>query len=157
MSTLLKQRVRPTRLTRRKQKGAALVEFAFVLPIFLLLVFGIAEFGVALYDKAVITNAAREGARAGVVLENPKPSQQYITSVVTNYTSTYLLSFASKNPTPAVTITGSGGTFGQPLTVNVSYQYTGLVLAQLMSLVSHTASTGPLALTLQSTAVMNNE
>lgn len=48
-------------------RGQAFVEFAFILPILLLLVFGIAEFGRFLYLKNSATNAAREGARAGVV------------------------------------------------------------------------------------------
>ena len=45
------------------QRGAAAVEFAIVLPLLLVFVFGIIEFGFLLYDKAVITNASREGAR----------------------------------------------------------------------------------------------
>ena len=45
------------------QNGAALVEFAIVLPLLLILIFGIIEFGVMFYDKAMITNATREGAR----------------------------------------------------------------------------------------------
>jgi Flp pilus assembly protein TadG len=135
--------------SRKKQKGAAVVEFALVLPLFLLIVFGIIEFGIGLYDKAVITNASREGARAGIVLKNPKPTDADITSVVTNYTSNYLLTFGTQN-TPNVAITGSGGTFGNPLSVKVSYTYTGLMLGPLLS-----ALTGPI--TLSSTTVMNNE
>jgi len=41
------------------------VEFALILPLFLLLVFGTLEFGRAYYDMHLITNAAREGARLG--------------------------------------------------------------------------------------------
>ena len=47
--------------------GASAVEFAVVLPL-LVLPFGIIEFSLALYDKAMITNASREGARAGIGL-----------------------------------------------------------------------------------------
>lgn len=50
-----------------KNKGAAVVEFAVVLPILLLLVFGIIEFGFLLYNKAMLTNASREAARVGIV------------------------------------------------------------------------------------------
>lgn len=42
-----------------------MVEFALVLPVFLLLVFGAIEFGRAYYDLHLLTNAAREGARVG--------------------------------------------------------------------------------------------
>ncbi|MEI8032372.1 MAG: TadE family protein [Chlorobiaceae bacterium] len=42
-----------------------LVEFALILPVFLLLLFGVISFSVALYNKTVLTMATREGARAG--------------------------------------------------------------------------------------------
>jgi len=49
----------------RDRKGQAVVEFALVLPIFMLLVFGAIEFGRAYYDLHLLTNAARQGARVG--------------------------------------------------------------------------------------------
>ncbi len=51
----------------KSENGASAVEFALVLPLLLVLVFGIIEFSIFLYDKAVITNASREGAQAGDV------------------------------------------------------------------------------------------
>jgi hypothetical protein len=51
----------------KDQNGTAIVEFAIVLPILFLFVLGIIEFGALLYDKAVITNASREGARTAIV------------------------------------------------------------------------------------------
>ena len=54
------------------QKGASLVEFALVLPLLMLILWGIIEFGLLLYNKQVITNASREGARAGIVAANPR-------------------------------------------------------------------------------------
>lgn len=48
------------------ERGAALVEFALVFPILLLLLMGIVEFGLLFYNKQVLTNASREGARAGI-------------------------------------------------------------------------------------------
>jgi Flp pilus assembly protein TadG len=137
------------RASQKKQRGVAAVEFALVLPILLLLIFGTVELGVALYDKAVITNASREGARAGIVLKSPKPTATDIQTVVTNYTSTYLLTFGTQN-SPVVTTTGAGNNFGQPLSVSVSYRYAGLGLGQMLS-----AITGPV--TLSATTVMNNE
>ena len=58
--------------SRRNQRGASAVEFALILPILICVLFGIVEFGLLMYDKAVITNASREGARAGIVF-SPRP------------------------------------------------------------------------------------
>lgn len=55
----------------RNQKGAAAIEFAIVLPLLVILVFGVIEVGLLLYNKQVITNASREGARAGITLTDP--------------------------------------------------------------------------------------
>ncbi|ABA88992.1 Flp pilus minor pilin TadE [Syntrophotalea carbinolica DSM 2380] len=51
------------------QKGAAIVEFAVILPLLLLIVFGIVEFGFIFYNQAILTNASREGARRAIVFE----------------------------------------------------------------------------------------
>lgn len=47
----------------RKERGAAAVEMAIVLPLLLLVVGGLVDLGRAYYLNAVITNASREGAR----------------------------------------------------------------------------------------------
>ncbi|MEX3983337.1 TadE/TadG family type IV pilus assembly protein [Paraburkholderia sp. EG287A] len=135
--------------SRRAQRGVAAVEFALVLPMLLILLFGITEVGLFLYDKAVITNASREGARAGVVLKNPKLTQSDIQTIVTNYTSNYLLTFGQQN-TPVVQANGTGGSFGTPLTVVVTYQFNGLGLGRMVDPVAG-------AITLSATTVMNNE
>jgi Flp pilus assembly protein TadG len=49
----------------RSERGAVAVEFAILLPVFLLLVFGIMDFGHAFYMKQMVSNASREGARYG--------------------------------------------------------------------------------------------
>lgn len=50
---------------RHSERGVAAVEFAIILPIFLLVLFGIVEFGGMMYDQQIIETAAREGARWG--------------------------------------------------------------------------------------------
>ncbi|TFV51942.1 TadE/TadG family type IV pilus assembly protein [Blastococcus sp. TF02A_35] len=47
----------------RDERGASAVEFAFVVPLLLLLVLGIAEFGRAFQVQGTISAAAREGVR----------------------------------------------------------------------------------------------
>jgi Flp pilus assembly protein TadG len=46
-----------------RDRGAAAVEFALLLPVLLLIVFGIIDFGRALNAQITLTQAAREGAR----------------------------------------------------------------------------------------------
>src|SRR5438045_8465064 len=48
----------------RSDRGAEIVEFALVLPLLLLLGLGICDFGLMFQRYEVVTNAAREGARA---------------------------------------------------------------------------------------------
>jgi hypothetical protein len=54
----------------RDEDGQALIEFALVLPIVLLLLLGIAYFGIALNDWIDETQIASEGARFAAVNEN---------------------------------------------------------------------------------------
>lgn len=64
-------RTDPMRILRTKKpelrRGAALVEMAIVLPIFLMVSFGIIEFGRAMMVANMVTNSAREGARMAVL------------------------------------------------------------------------------------------
>src|SRR5262245_1235700 len=52
---------------RRRAGGQSLVEFALVLPIFLLLFFAVVDLGSAVFTFNSLTNAAREGARLAIV------------------------------------------------------------------------------------------
>jgi Flp pilus assembly protein TadG len=61
---MLKNRL--SRPNLREDDGAAMVEFAIISSVLLMLVLGIVEFGFLYYQKQVITNASREAARYGV-------------------------------------------------------------------------------------------
>jgi Flp pilus assembly protein TadG len=56
---------RSTRRAGRRQRGAAVVEFAMVLVPLLLILLGTIDWGCYLYFRAIVTDAARAGARAG--------------------------------------------------------------------------------------------
>ena len=137
---------------KTKQSGAETVEFAIILPILLIILFGIMEYGIVLYDKAVITNASREGARSGIAYKCPVLSEAQIRAAVIRATSltgggsSLLFSFASGGTAPTITIT--------PLTVTVTYSYRFLALGKLMSLFVP-GFTNPIMLS--STTVMNYE
>ena len=53
--------------SHRRASGQTLVEFAAVIPVFLLMVFGIIDVGRVVYMNSVLSQAAREGARLGAV------------------------------------------------------------------------------------------
>lgn len=59
-----------SRRRRRSHGGQALVEFALILPIFVLVLVGIFDMGRAVYDYNVISNAARQAIRLAIVDQN---------------------------------------------------------------------------------------
>ena len=115
------------------QQGAAAVEFALILPILLLVFFGIVELSLALYDKAIITNASREGARAGIVLSSPKMTEAQIRDVVLTYTNGALLSLGASTAPTVTVVQSAPSSFPSNLSVTVSYTYAGLGLGSMLS------------------------
>jgi hypothetical protein len=61
------QKTKPQDERQRRQRGQSMVEFALLLPIFLVVLFLIIDFGVGVSRWVVITNSTREGARIGAV------------------------------------------------------------------------------------------
>jgi len=120
----------------RCQKGVAAVEFAIILPVLMIIIFGIIEFGLLLYDKQVITNASREGARAGIVVGASRVDDAGILAVMDRYLVNHLITFGS---TPSLDITidpplpRTDMDFGDDLTVTVTYDYDFLVLPNFVT------------------------
>ncbi|GLC26678.1 TadE/TadG family type IV pilus assembly protein [Roseisolibacter agri] len=52
---------------RRDDHGAAVVEFALVVPVLFLIIFAVIDFGRALWTLNVLSSGVREGARAAAV------------------------------------------------------------------------------------------
>ena len=131
----------------KRQEGASAVEFAIILPLLLILVFGIIEFSILFYDKAMITNASREGAREGIVYDyDPDgglnhPDDAEIGATVDQYVQNHLISFGSSSVV-TTTITRPGDAPGDPLTVRVAYTYDFLIFPNLASLVGGSISDG---------------
>jgi Flp pilus assembly protein TadG len=65
------------------RKGVAAVEFAIVLPLFVIMFLGMVELGRGLMVQQVITNAAREGARFAA--SDSKVTSQQVTALVQAY------------------------------------------------------------------------
>jgi len=133
----------------KNQKGQSLVEFVLVLPLLLIMLFGIIEFSLIMYNKAVITNASREGARAGTVFRPTPATTTDIETVVNTYISTRLISFDPSTPQVTVSPSSTPPAFGDTLTVTVDYNYGFLVLPNFISLGNQ--------LTLSAQTIMNYE
>jgi len=75
------------RATGRKSRGAAVIEFAVLLPLLAIIVFGIIEFGFLWMQSFYIANSAREGARIAAKLSdvNAAASKTQIHNGVKNY------------------------------------------------------------------------
>jgi len=76
-----------TRLRRPAHRGQTLVEFALILPIFILVLVGIFDMGRAVYQYNVISNAARQGMRLAIVDQN--------TTAITNEAVQHALGMAT--------------------------------------------------------------
>lgn len=90
------------RCRRGDQSGAALVEFALVVGIFMFVLYGLISFGMILAQKQRITNAAAEAARSAVGEPDSVAAVNAATARVTKllgvstgaYTATYNGSFS---------------------------------------------------------------
>lgn len=68
---------------RDTQKSQALIEFALVSPVLILLVFGIIDIGRAVFYYDTLNHAAREGARAAVTAPTALPTNNTVLAAVT--------------------------------------------------------------------------
>jgi Flp pilus assembly protein TadG len=128
--------------------GQALVEMAIALPILLALLVGIFEFARAYNVQQVITNAAREGARQGVVLQSAvevgalaRANERLSDANISSATITFSCS-------------GSCNT-GEALTVTITVPYTFVFIGPVLSLFS--SGVDPGTINLSSTATMRRE
>jgi len=110
-------------MQKLNERGAAAAEFALLLPVLLTLLFGTIEFGMIMYGREVVTNASREGARAGIVLVTPKPTAGEIEAIAT----TYLTGTGIRPADVTVTVAGAGGARPASLTVTATYRYPWLI------------------------------
>lgn len=81
-------KTRPKSKRDRKEDGQAMVEFALILPIFLLILCGIIDFGWLFYNQLSLNNACREGARYAVVNTAEDANTQAIINHIENSTTT---------------------------------------------------------------------
>ena len=103
----------------KKHKGQAVVEFAVVLPLFLLVLFGIIYSGMLFYDYSSLSNLARSSAREAAITQNLSDSKRteiedfykaktnnLLTSLYTpDATKPFKISYSASDNSVGVTIT----------------------------------------------------
>jgi Flp pilus assembly protein TadG len=107
----------PSRRARRNRRGTAVVEFAVVAPLFILLVFGMIEFGRMIMVQQIMTNASREGTRRAIIEGS---TQTEVENLVTNYLDNASVPGATVTVTPS-DLSNVG--FGDPVSVSVSIPF----------------------------------
>lgn len=120
---------------RRHARGAAAVELAILFPLLMAIFFSIMEWGFVVYNKAVLTNAAREGARTGIVLRTvaQRTAGADVAAAearAVSYCNGALITMSGSNTCTATTTPSGGKVSGVgtlAVTVNHTYNGTGLM------------------------------
>lgn len=60
----------PGRLQRRGERGVAIVEAAFAIPVMFLLILGLTDIGNAIFQTSQASGAAADGARAAITIDD---------------------------------------------------------------------------------------
>lgn len=154
MTTALTPRRRPRWRLWACERGAELVEFAFVFPTLLLVILGIIDFGFLFQRYEVVTNAAREGARVAILPDYAANIDANVTARVNQY-----LTAGGLTPTdPVVVVTPPPFAVGSQCitvrTVTVAYQNQFLFLGPILGLMGGSGLTNK---TLHATSSMRSE
>jgi len=131
---------RITRRTGKGEVGQSLVEFAFVLPIFLLVLCAIIDFGMAFHAWITVTNSAREGGRLGAVhpaIDVPGSPCYGEGSLAQCIEGKVRDTAGSLGDDLEVDVTNADGLPGESVVVDVSYDYSLITpLAGIVGVVS---------------------
>lgn len=63
----------------KKQRGQVIIEFALILPLFLLMIFGLIYSGMLFYDYSTLSNVARSAAREAAITQTVTENDSTIT------------------------------------------------------------------------------
>jgi Flp pilus assembly protein TadG len=127
------------RFNRGDQRGQTLVEFALILPVFILLLVGIFDFGRAIYANNTISNASREAVRLAIVDQNitnikAKAVQRAASLGLTAANVT--VGFYQPNGSPAVCVTPVAIACDVQVTVTYSYSAATPILSNLVGVIN---------------------
>jgi len=133
--------------TWRSEDGQALVEFAMVAPLLLVMILGLVEFARAWNAQQVLTDTARESLRSSVVA-NPDFTYDAMLGLVDQ-----ALTRAALDPALAdVTVEGWKAGTGTPARIRIDYRYEFGFFGPLIDW-----ATGDRTLALSTSFVMRNE
>jgi len=133
----------------RSERGAELIEFAIVAPILIFIIAALVDFGMMLRAYEAVTNAAREGARVGVLPGYDTPDVQ---ARVDAYLAAAGLTGTRTTNVTNQTVATPAGTFAAR-SVNVQYGYQFAVLGGFAPLFGGNFGT----INLNAVAVMRTE
>ena len=133
----------------RSERGAELIEFAIVAPILIFIIAGLVDFGMMFRTYEAVTNAAREGARVGVLPGYDAPDVQ---ARVDAYLAAAGLTGTRTTYVTNQTVATPAGTFAAR-SVNVQYVYQFAVLGGFAPLFGGNFGT----INLNAVAVMRTE
>ena len=108
---------------RKRTRGMAMVEMIFVLPLLILIVFMIAEFGLMFSRWLTLSNAVREGARAGIAWRGPNCNPTTVENDVQSTAGAYARAGGVPLADDDFTVTGECLGTGSELTVTASYNF----------------------------------
>lgn len=108
----------------RIRRAQSLVEFALVLPMLVMIIMGVFDLGRAIYSDTVIGNAAREGARTGII--KTKTDADIISAVQST-----AFAIGTTDPPMHISISPSP-TRSSPGTINVTVTYTFTAITPLI-------------------------
>ena len=131
----------------RDQSGQAMIEFALIMPILLILVVGIVEFGRAWNVQQVMTDAAREGARKAAVFD-----ESVTEADVRNTIMRALATSAIDTGSATVAYPGWDAGTNDPVTVSIQVPYRFTFFGPLIGW-----ATGESDITLATSFTMRNE
>jgi len=98
------------------ERGASAVEFAFLVPVLVLLVLGIAEFGHAFQVQGTLSAAAREGVRVMALQNDPAAARAAVRDAATTLDPT--ITDAQITISPASCPVNAAGTTHVELTID---------------------------------------
>jgi Flp pilus assembly protein TadG len=113
------------KLRRLRDRGAAAVEFALVVPLLIVLIFGSIEFGLAVNARTMVGNAAREGVRMASLRYTPADVQAAALSALSAVSGTKTVTYTCTTPGFS-TCNPSAPPPNSVATVVVTVNYTGI-------------------------------